>query len=659
MTLIVAALTMLLVSAGAALLADARQSPKIAAAGVLGGGLAGLIPAIQALAGVRSAPLTLAWSMPGGTLSLGLDPISAWFLVPTLLLCMVSAVYGIEYLAHEPRPVGPVCCCFNLLAASMVLVLIAQDALLFLLAWECMALTSFFLVAFEHDRAEVRTAAWMYLVASHLGTACLLAMFVLMGDAAGSFAWARMARVPAVAPGLTGLLFVLGVIGFGTKAGFVPLHVWLPEAHPAAPSHVSAVMSGVMIKTGVYGLVRLVIWLGPAPAWWGWLLVGIGVSSGVLGVLYALAQHDIKRLLAYHSVENIGIITLGLGLGVLGIAYGVPALTVLGFAGGLLHVLNHALFKGLLFLASGAVLHAVRTREIDRLGGLLRRMPWTGCGFLVGAAAICGLPPLNGFVSEFLIYLGAFGTAAAAARPAAIAAGVIAVAALALIGGLAVACFTKAFGIMFLGEPRTAECLQAEDAGVAMRVPMLLLAVACVLVGLLPAPTLYAMTTVLVAVTGQPDAVLRPILHAGMGTLTGVALVAVIFLAGCAGVALARRRLLAGRAVAGTVTWDCGYAAPTGRMQYTASSFAEPLTSLFGLVLRTRTRFTAPAGWFPREALFHTHAADAFSDRLFRPAFAAVEWALDRLRVLQHGRIQVYVLYIVVTLIGLIVWKLR
>ena len=254
--------------------------------------------------------------------------------------------------------------------------------------------------------------------------------------------------------GLAGVLFLLAVIGFGTKAGFMPLHVWLPEAHPAAPSHVSAVMSGVMIKTGIYGLMRAFTFLGTPPLWWGWVLVAIGLTSGVLGVLFALAQHDLKRLLAYHSVENIGIIALGLGVGLLGMSTGSPVLIVLGFGGALLHVLNHALFKGLLFLGAGAVVHGTGTREIDQLGGLLKRMPWTAATFLVGAVAISGLPPLNGFVSEFLIYLGAFKGGISTGGPVAVPLLAL-IAGLALIGGLAVACFTKAFGIVFLGEPRS------------------------------------------------------------------------------------------------------------------------------------------------------------------------------------------------------------
>jgi NADH:ubiquinone oxidoreductase subunit 5 (subunit L)/multisubunit Na+/H+ antiporter MnhA subunit len=449
------------------------------------------------------------------------------------------------------------------------------------------------------------------------------------------------------------------VIGFGTKAGFMPLHVWLPEAHPAAPSHVSAVMSGVMIKTGIYGLVRLLVLLGPPPAWWGWLLLVIGVTSGVLGVLFALAQHDLKRLLAYHSVENIGIIALGLGLGTLGVASGMPALAVLGYGGGLLHVINHALFKGLLFLGAGSVLHGAGTREIDRLGGLLRRMPWTGTCFLVGAAAIAGLPPLNGFVSEFLIYLAAFGSLAGAeGQVMSQIPGLVAIGTLALIGGLATACFTKAFGIVFLGEPRSADAALAKEGGPAMRLPMVLLATACVGAGLFPVAAVFALTPALLLVARQPKAVVTAVLAGAADPLRMIAIGAALLLMIVAFLTILRRLLLAGRSVEETGTWDCGYARPTARMQYTASSFAQPLTELFGLVLRTRTRLVPPKGFFPHRAALETDTPDAFSELLFRPAFAGIERALDRLRALQQGRIQVYVLYIVLTLIALMVWKL-
>ena len=260
----------------------------------------------------------------------------------------------------------------------MTLVLLARNAVLFLSAWELMAVSSFFLVTFEHERESVRSAGWIYLVATHLGTGFLLVLFILMGRETGSMDFTVWAAQGIHAPELAGMLFLLAVVGFGTKAGFMPFHVWLPEAHPAAPSHVSALMSGAMIKIGIYGLMRSLTFLGAPSIWWGWLLLFVGLASGVLGIIFALAQHDLKRLLAYSSVENIGLITAGLGLGLLGVSYNQPLISILGFGGALLHVLNHSLFKGLLFLAAGSVVHATGTRDTNRLGGLLKKMPWTG-----------------------------------------------------------------------------------------------------------------------------------------------------------------------------------------------------------------------------------------------------------------------------------------
>ena len=405
MTLFLSGMALLVVSALAALLT--RRFPKactlLGAGGAVAGCALALLPAARGLCGA-AVSIRYPWSLPGGTFYAEIDSLSAFFLIPALGLPLVSAIYGGKYMMAYAgkKSLGASWFFYNLLAAGMAMSIVARNAVLFLMAWETMALASFFLVTFENEKPEAREAGWIYLVATHIGTAFLLVFFLLPGGESLDFDRFNPGAHP-------GLLFLLALVGFGTKAGFMPLHVWLPEAHPAAPSHVSAVMSGAMIKTGIYGLLRALMLLGQPPAWWGWVLVVIGISSGVLGVLFALAQHDLKRLLAYHSVENIGIIALGLGAGLLGVSYHSPVLAVLGFGGGLLHVLNHALFKGLLFLGAGSVAHGTGTREIDRLGGLLKRMPWTGITFLVGAAAISGLPPLNGFISEFLIYLGAFG----------------------------------------------------------------------------------------------------------------------------------------------------------------------------------------------------------------------------------------------------------
>jgi len=483
-----------------------------------------------------------------------------------------------------------------------------------------------------------------------VGVILLIALFVLLGHAAGSFDFAAMKRIGIAAAGLANVAFLLALGGFGTKAGFWPVHIWLPDAHPAAPSHVSAVMSGVMIKMGIYGLLRVLPFLGPPPAWWGAVFVLVGAISGVAGVIHALAQHDLKRLLAYHSVENIGIIALGIGLGLLGQRYGHPALATLGYAGALLHTLNHGLFKGLLFQGAGSVLHGSGTRHLDSLGGLSRRMPETATAFLVGSVAICGLPPLNGFVSEWLIYLGAFRAAADLPASGAVVA-LVTLPALALIGGLAAACFVKVFGVVFLGEPRSDHARHAHEVGLAMRAPMLAAAVACLAIGLWPAGALALVAPAAVCLSGAT-------LPADLGPLFNISLMATVLVALIAALALLRARLLKARPVTQAATWGCGYPHATARMQYTATSFADPVLAPFSSALHIRTEGGPPEGIFPNEAHFEKHVGDMAGERVLVPAWRHFLRAARRLRVIQHGRMQLYLVYILATLVALVLWQL-
>lgn len=639
---------------------NGRWSNILGAAGAVLGCLAGLVPAVCALYTGRVEELRCAWNVPFGAFIVRLDALSAFFLIPIFILCALSALYGMRYMASygDRKGLGAFWFFYNILAAGMAMTVVAANGVLFLIAWEVMALSSFFLVTFEDEKESVRRAGLTYLIATHLGTAFLLALFLLLGRQAGgaSLDFDKFVALRENIAPIADVAFLLAVVGFGAKAGFIPFHVWLPEAHPAAPSHVSAVMSGVMIKTGIYGLLRTLTFLGAPQSWWGWLLIGIGLTSGILGVLFALAQHDLKRLLAYHSVENIGIIALGLGLGVLGVAANAPALAVLGFGGGLLHVINHALFKGLLFLGAGSVLHGTGTGEIDLLGGLIKRMPWTAGTFLCAAVAISGLPPLNGFISEFLIYIGAF-RAVGELTPAV--AGVAVIIGLALIGGLAAACFTKAFGIVFLGEPRSAHAAKGHEAAWTMRIPMLILAAGCALIGLL-APLAVGVTQHAVAVVaGFSDAEVQAQLAFAMDPMQKIVLAAVIFLLLIGLLAWARRKMLAGRSVGESCTWDCGYARPAATMQYTASSFAQPLTKMFEAFLRPVVKWEKPVELFPHYAAFHTKTEDFFTRNLYGPIFLGVERLASMLRFLQAGRVQLYVLYIAVTILVLLVLNLR
>ncbi len=630
-----------------------RGAVALGASGAVAACLAGLGAALVALAGRADETLALPWSMPSGSFQLGLDPLSAFFLAPMFLLAGLAAVYAIGY--FKPwggRNPGRFWFFYNGLVASMALVLTARNGLLFLVAWEAMSLASFFLVVFDDADAGARDAGWVYLVATHIGTAFLLALFLLLGRSGGSQDFSTF----AAPEGMAGGLFLLALIGFGTKAGLFPLHVWLPEAHPAAPSPVSAVMSGVMIKTGIYGLVRTLAILGAVPGWCAWAVLGAGAVSGILGILFALAQRDLKRMLAYSSVENIGIVALGIGLGLLGLHYGSPLVAALGFAGGLLHVLNHALFKGLLFLGAGAVVHATGTRNLEQLGGLLKRMPWTGAAFLAGAAAISGLPPLNGFAGEFLIYLGGFRGILSADGLAL--GGVGVVLALALIGGLAVAGFTRAFGIAFLGEPRSPAAAAAHETTVAMRGPMLVLAGLCLAIGLASGFVVRFMGPAVAMLTGPGAEPAGAPLESAARGLFPVAAGSVLLIAAVLVLAAVRRRLLAKRSVRETGTWDCGYAAPGPSMQYAAAGYAQPLTRGARAVLRPESEWHPPRGAFPGSATFRSATPDVAGKRLFAPVFAGVAKWLGRLRWLQQGRVHLYVLYIVVVLMVLLAWAL-
>ena len=633
-----------------------RLGPLAAVAGCLAAGWAGGV----ALLSGRFVETALGWSgIPFCTLRFGLDPLSGFFAVVIALLGLVGAVYGMGYWREHrgQRALGFGWAEYLVLVASMLGVVAARDGVFFLVAWEIMSLVSFLLVLFDRNRRETLEAGWIYLAAAQLGAACLLVMFLILGRGLGSMDFAAMGK--NISPGGATAVFLLALLGFGSKAGFVPMHVWLPEAHPAAPSHVSALMSGVMIKMGIYGILRVLLMLGPPPAWWGWTLLGIGAVSGVLGVLFALAQHDLKRLLAYHSVENIGIISLGLGLGTLGWSMGNGALAALGFAGALLHVLNHAVFKGLLFLAAGSVLHATDTRDMDQLGGLMRRMPFTGSFFLLGSAAIAGLPPLNGFVSEFLIYLASFREVSSVSGPiAGRLAGILALVSLSLIGGLACACFVKAAGTVFLGEPRTEKAEKARESSASMLISMGALGTLCVLIGL-SGPLVLSGIWNAVRQFSIPDALNEGIWERTFRALTWVSIGGGVLIVIALALVILRKKLLAGKTVGEAGTWDCGYAAPTARMQYTSSSFASPLVELFRPVLRTRTEMEKVEGYFPKHSSLQSHTGDVFCSVLFRPLFRLVEALALRFRPLQHGRVQIQVLYLALTLLILLIWKLR
>ena len=589
----------------------------------------GALPALAVLAGDTVPDVGLASATPFGPWVFGLDALSAVFLLAVLSVGAACAFYGLAYLAHERahRAVGLAHLLLAVLVATLALVVVARAALPFLIAWEGMAVAAYLLVVFEHERREVRRAGGIYVVATHVGTLLLFALFAIWAGGGSDLSFAALAAHPPFSAGRGAMILVVALIAFGLKAGAVPFHFWLPEAHAAAPAHVSALMSGVVIKMGIYGLLRTIVLFGTPPPWWGWVLLALGAVSGILGVVWALAQHDLKRLLAFHSVENIGIILLGVGAGALGVTYGHPLIAVLGFAGAALHTLNHALFKSLLFLGAGSVIHATGTREIDRLGGLAPRMPWTAVTFLVGSAAIVGLPPLNGFVSEWVVYQSLLRGASAGGAVQLVG---LAAVVLAFIGALALACFAKVVGVLYLGTPRHALATEPREATRAMIRPVVGLAAACVVVGLAPIAVVPAALRIGSLVAALP---LQADVAAGPATAFTVGLALSLLVAWALYVAFGR-----GRQRRETVTWACGYPAVTPRMAYTASSFAAPLLGVFRSFSGVRTRRTPDA--------FSTHAIDPVLDSVLLPAWRGARAAAAWVRRVQRGGLSRYLLLV-------------
>jgi len=671
--LLIAAGCLLAVSGTPGLLLHWRSiwGPRIAVVLVVLASLIGLAGAILFLLGPggRTAPsagpavvtgtwidahyLVLPQPLAGLDTRLRLDALSAFFAVPVFLIGGLGAVFGSSYWSprRHPRHGRRLRFCYGLLLASLLFVLLAHGGLSFLIAWEGMTIAIFFLVTTEEEDAAAREAGWLYLLYSHLALLCLVALFLLEQRMTGELA---LAVVPAsAAPPLRAAFFVLALVGFGIKAGAMPLHSWLPAAHAAAPSHVSALMSGVAIKIGVYGVVRACGLIEAPPTSWGVALLVLGSISAFFGVVLALAQHDLKRLLAYHSIENIGIMLLGLGFAMIGRSLHRPEWVLLGIAGCLLHVWNHSLFKSLLFFGAGAVTQAIGTRDLERTGGLAKRMPLTAAAFLIGSIAICGLPPLNGFVSELLLYIG-FVRAAASPEGwwAALAAPV-----LASTGALAVACFVKVYGVVFLGTPRTRAAGEAREATPAMIAPMAALALACAFVGLAPGTTAVALERAAAAWARAPIAGRTLATLAPFGWISGVGAVLVAAVVALAAPMLRVYRR-ARRRQPELPTWDCGYAAASPRLQYTASSFAQIITMHFGWVLAPRVERPRIEGAFPRPTHFHTVIGDSVLDRLLEPAARRAQRWSASVRALPQGQTQRYILYIVAVVLPLLVWAL-
>jgi hydrogenase-4 component B len=599
----------------------------------------------------------------GMTLAYSVTPLSAWFLMVLGMVAIPVAFYSIGYFAHaipvsRTAAVGAL---FNVLLGAVEVVFVAGDVIAFLCAWELMTLATALLVATDHEDGASRRAAYLYLVMSHVGTGCLIAGFFTLASLSGSVAFPMLLAGDVASGPMRDALFVLFTIGFGVKAGVIPLHVWLPEAHPAAPSSVSALMSAVLITAGVYGLFRVCAFgLGTPHVNWGLAFMAVGTLSAILGVLYALTQNDLKRLLAYSTIENAGIMLLGLGAGMTALAYDRGELAAVVVAASLYHVLNHAVFKGLLFLGAGSVVAATGVRQIESFGGLLRRMPWTGFFFLIGAMAISGLPPLNGFASEWLTFqalLLGFTAIPGLTRLNFPLAGAL----LALTTALAAACFVKAFGISFLALPRTRAAEEAHESPPMMLVPQAFLAALCLALGLFPGVVLLALSGVLRSLPGlQPRAdMVRGALElaTGAGEFDHVApAIFALALAAGAGIAFAVAR--AKKVIRRAPTWGCG-GELTARSEYTATAFSKPLMMVFRAIYRPTREVEALAEvspYFPREVRYRAEIEPTFERYVYEPLVRTVLAIAHGMKALQAGSLHAYLAYVLLLGVLLLIW---
>lgn len=630
------------------------SSQRLSTVWVIAGCLLGLVGIGVYLVSGDDAKMVFPWFIPWGRFSVAIDAIGVVFLLPVFIMAMLGSIYGLSYWkqAEHPKNSRKLQIFYGLFAASMAMIILARDGVLFLIIWEIMALSAYFLVTTEDEDPAVCRAGWVYLVATHVGTLCLIALFVLIRRTTGSFSLEPIANT--LAPGMAKAIFWLALVGFGFKAGLMPLHLWLPGAHAKAPSHISAMMSGVMIKMGIYGFIRIIGFLPNPPTWWGGLLLALGAVTGILGIAFALGQHDIKRLLAYSSIENVGIIFMGLGLAMLGRSLERTDWIALGLGGALLHVLNHSLFKSLMFLGAGAVIHATRTRLIDGLGGLGKSMPLTGILFAVGAGAICALPPLNGFVSELFIYMGLFRTVGIGQGMSWPVAGFV-VPVLAMIAALAVTCFIKLLSAVFLGQARSEQTLHAHDPDIRMIGPMIFLAVCCAVIGFAPWLGITLLDQAVAGWSRVGTMELEPlgrIVPLEWITVMGLAILALTGFG-----LLVLRRIYCHRIVDSAGTWDCGYVNPNVRMQYTGSSFSQMMVDLFSWIMRPSVHLPQPMGLFPKTKTFKSHVPDLVLDRIVLPVFGLASRFLPKYRTVSKGLIQIDILYIFLIIIVLFMWS--
>ena len=613
-----------------------------------------------------NSTLSLFLGVPLGLVKIRLDYLAAFFLLAFGVVGVAASIYAVGYSReYYSQRLAMMASLYNAFLLSIMLVLTISHVLAFIIVWELMTVVAFCLVNHEYEKTDNTWAAYLCILMTHIGTAFICIAFLLLAAAANSFDF-ELLKTGALSYMTRNAVFLCALLGFGTKAGFIPLHIWLPEAHPAAPSHVSALMSGIMIKTAIYGMCRFFLeFLGVGPEWWGHLVLLLAIISAVFGVLYALMEHDLKRLLAYHSVENIGIILLGVGAGMVLMSRGQPVLAALAWIAGLYHVFNHAVFKSLLFLGAGAVLQAAHTKDIEHLGGLIKKMPYTALGFLIGAAAISALPPLNGFVSEWLTFQALFFLPHAVVGIFGKLWAVLLIALLGLTGALAATCFVKAFGITFLGKPRSRNAENASEVSPFMLAPMAFLSLVCVAAGVWPQWMIAILQRVLsnyaaIDASGlfqhtEWYAVAFQIPQAG-GTLAMPVVVVLILLGLVAAFVFARYngvpKIKTGE------TWTCG-TIPTARMEYTATGFAEPIRRVFGSVLNPVNEISADKSHNPYHGVkmtIHVHVTHYINKYFYKPINKGVLVFSEYLIGIQAGSLQLYIGYIMaVTVIVLVI----
>jgi hydrogenase-4 component B len=612
--------------------------------------------AFKSLVG-QAFELTLQGSFVSGDIRLQVDALSAWFMLIINFAFLTGGFYGLFYMraySNQPKNLSLHGILFVLLYTALISLCVIQNSIAFLIAWEIMALSAFLSILFEHEKIATIKAGINYLIQSHVSIIFMMVGFIWVASKTGSYDFSAIRNYSqASPPAISLILYLFFFIGFAIKAGFVPFHTWLPYAHPAAPAHISGIMSGVLIKIGIFGILRMLLLINLDYTTIGSFILIISIISGLYGVMLAILQHNLKKLLAYHSIENIGIIGIGIGLGCIGLGTNNPVLSSLGFAGGLLHTLNHSLFKSLLFFAAGNVYQATHTLDIEKLGGLLKKMPQTTILFLIAALAICGLPPFNGFISEFILYSGLFSFIQHATITSLI--GIIfTISGLVLIGGLALMCFTKAFGVVFLGNPRHVFHHEIEERPFLQLLPLYLIAGLIVSIGLFPKVFLDLLIKPVQLFTNLQQLPFVSFQGNGIEALLAVSnanwylFALILVLLGIRKLALYRKN------VSVSSTWNCGYTTPTAKIQYTASSFVKTYSKLLGMIFLIFKNEKEVLGVFPTAAHLETHPYDKVEKWLIDYPITNLKSFMGRFLFFQNGKLQFYILYGIVFIISII-----